>query len=212
MLRAEMLKACVCIFCYKFSCGKYESTNCEHKLMRLAQFQDARKNMTSACHKEILIGLNEDSVRARKLRTRSTTPVKTTSRLHVITNNMVEKTVPDRKYDDYHGSTRNDMLTLVALPPYELAWNLPLKDKIAVYQHAEGTRRINTSCEACVSCVIALDMPGCMICVFLIAMSHYIYYRLQKFLSRIMLPSRFSMEASLRTCGRTSFWPTVQKV
>lgn len=166
-----MLKACVCIFCYKFSCGKYESTNCEHKLMRLAQFQDARKNMTAACHKEILIGLNEDSVRARKLRTRSTTPVKTTSRLHVITNNMVEKTVPDRKYDDYHGSTRNDMLTLVALPPYELAWNLPLKDKIAVYQHAEGTRRINTSCEACVSCVIALDMPGCMICVFLIAMS-----------------------------------------
>ena len=160
MFRAEMLKACISICCYKFSCGK--SKNCEHKPTRLAQFQDARKNMTAACHKEILIGLNEDSVRARRLRTRSTTPMKTTSRLHVITNNTLEKTVPDRKYDDYHGSTRNDMLTLVALPPYELAWNLPLQDKLAVYQHAEGTRRVNTS-EACVCFVIVLGMSGCMI-------------------------------------------------
>ena len=68
--------------------------------------------------------------------------MKTTSRLHVITNCMIEKSVPDKKYDDYHGSTRNDMLFLVVLPPLELTWNLPLKQKIAIYQHIDGSRRI----------------------------------------------------------------------
>jgi len=135
--------------------------------------------------------------------------MKTTSRLHVITNNTLEKTVPDKKYDDYHGSTRNDMLSLVALPPYELSWSLPLRDKLAVYQHAEGSRRVNTS-EACVCFVIVLEMSGCMIWGFFDCnVSFFFFYRLQKFQSRILLPSRFSMEASLRTCGRTSFWPTV---
>ena len=69
--------------------------------------------MTAAYHKEILIGLHEDTVRARRIRIRSAAPMKTTSRLHVITNATVEKTIPDKKYDDYHGSTRNDMLSLV---------------------------------------------------------------------------------------------------
>jgi hypothetical protein len=104
--------------------------------------------MTAAYHKEILIGLNEDTVRARRIRIKSTTPMKTTSRLHVIANATVEKTIPDKKYDDYHGSTRNDMLSLVALPPYELGWNLPLKDKIEVYNHKEGSRRVTTAAEA----------------------------------------------------------------
>ena len=107
--------------------------------------------MTAAYHKEILIGLHEDTVRARRIRIRSAAPMKTTSRLHVITNATVEKTIPDKKYDDYHGSTRNDMLSLVTLPPYELGWNLPLKDKIAVYNHVEGSRRVTTATEACCS-------------------------------------------------------------
>jgi uncharacterized protein with gpF-like domain len=109
---------------------------------RLSQFQDVRKAMPAAFHKEILIGLNEDSVRARKLRVKSTTPMKTTSRLHVITNNAVEKIVPDKKYDDFHGSTRNDMLSLVSLPPYDLTWNLKLSQKIDVYGHVDGSRRV----------------------------------------------------------------------
>ena len=104
--------------------------------------------MTAAYHKEILIGLHEDTVRARRIRIRSAAPMKTTSRLHVIANATVEKTIPDKKYDDYHGSTRNDMLSLVALPPYELGWNLPLKDKIEVYNHKEWSRRVTTAAEA----------------------------------------------------------------
>ena len=115
--------------------------------LRLAQFQDSRKSMTAACHKEILIGFNEDTVRARKLRIRSATPMKTTSRMHVITNNTVEKTVPDKKYEDFHGSTRNDMLSLVSLPAYDLMWNLTISDKSLVYAHSDGNRRI-ASCEA----------------------------------------------------------------
>ena len=101
--------------------------------------------MPAAFHKEILIGLNEDSVRTRKQRVKSTTPVRTTSRLHVITSNMVEKIIPDKKYDDYHGSTRNDMLSLVVLPPFELMWNLTVKDKMTVYYRVDGSRRVATS-------------------------------------------------------------------
>ena len=120
--------------------------SCSMRLpLRLAQFQDLRKNMTAACHKEILIGFNEDSVRARKLRIRSATPMKTTSRMHVITNNTVEKTVPDKKYEDFHGSTRNDMLSLVSLPAYDLMWNLTIKDKSLVYAHSDGNRLIASS-------------------------------------------------------------------
>jgi len=101
--------------------------------------------MTAAYHKEILIGLNEDSVRARKLRIKSTMPMKTTSRVHVVTNSTVEKTVADKRYEDFHGSTRNDMLSLVTLPSYDFMWNLTLKDKIGVYNHGEGNRRISTA-------------------------------------------------------------------
>jgi len=113
--------------------------------LRLSQFHDGKKTMTAAYHKEILIGLNEDSVRARKLRIKSTMPMKTTSRVHVVTNSTVEKTVADKRYEDFHGSTRNDMLSLVTLPSYDLMWNLTLKDKIGVYNHGEGTRRISTA-------------------------------------------------------------------
>ena len=116
--------------------------------------------MTAAYHKEILIGLNEDTVRARRIRIRSTVPMKTTSRLHVITNAMVKKTILDKKYDDYHGSTRNDMLSLVSLAPYELGWNLPLKDKIAIYNHSEGSRRVATATEACFS---EFMVSGCIL-------------------------------------------------
>jgi len=104
--------------------------------------------MTAAFHKEIVIGLNEDSVRARKARVRSATPMKTTVRMQLITASTVEKTIPDKRYEDYHGSTRNDMISLVTLPPYELTWNLALKEKIAVYLHSDGTRRVATA-EAC---------------------------------------------------------------
>ena len=119
--------------------------------------------MTAANHKEILIGLNEDTVRARRIRIRSTAPMKTTSRLHVITNATVEKTIPDKKYDDYHGSTRNDMLSLVTLPPYELGWNLPLKDKIAVYNHAEGSRRVTTAATTAEACCSGFMVSGFMV-------------------------------------------------
>ena len=98
--------------------------------------------MTSAFAKEVLIGLNEDSVRARKLRMRSTTAVKTTSRLQFITNAPLEKMVPDRKYEDFHGSTRNDMISLVALPPYESTWQLTEQMKQSVYQTVDGSRRV----------------------------------------------------------------------
>ena len=86
--------------------------------------------------------------------------MKTISRLHVITNATVEKTITDKKYDDYLGSTRNDMLSLVALPPYELGWNLRLNDKIAVYSHAEGSRRVTTAAEACCS---GFMVSGCIL-------------------------------------------------
>lgn len=98
--------------------------------------------MPSAYHKQILVGLNEDSVRARKTRLKSASPMSTTTRLQVITNNTLEKMIPDKKYDDFHGSTRNDMLSLVVLPPLELMWNVTLKQKIALYHHNDGTRRI----------------------------------------------------------------------
>ena len=98
--------------------------------------------MTAAYHKEIFLGLNEDSVRKRKARVKSTTPVKTTSRLHAVTNQLMEKLVPDRKYDSYHGSTRNDMITLVNLPPYESMWNVTPKQKAEIYHHVDGTRLI----------------------------------------------------------------------
>ena len=62
--------------------------------------------------------------------------------MHVIANNTVEKTVPDKKYEDFHGSTRNDMLSLVSLPAYDLMWNLTIKDKSMVYAHSEGNRLI----------------------------------------------------------------------
>ena len=68
--------------------------------------------------------------------------MKTTSRLHVITNNTVEKTVPDKRYEDFHGSTRNDMLSLVTLPAYDLMWNVTVKEKQALYSHSDGNRRI----------------------------------------------------------------------
>ena len=110
--------------------------------LRLTQFQDARKAMPSAYHKQILVGLNEDSVRARKTRLKSTSPMSTTTRLQVITNNTLEKMIPDKKYDGFHGSTRNDMLSLVVLPPLELMWNVTLKQKIALYHHNDGSRRI----------------------------------------------------------------------
>jgi len=117
-------------------------------LLRLSQFQDGRKVMTAAYHKEVWIGFNEDSVRARKQRVKSTTPMKTTSRMHVITNVSIEKMIADRKYDDFHGSTRNDMLSLVVLPAFDLSWNVTSKQKSAIYTHAEGSRRITSAEDA----------------------------------------------------------------
>ena len=66
----------------------------------------------------------------------------TTARFQIISKLPIETMVPDRKYEDFHGSTRNDMITLVTLPPYELVWMLPLKDKIALYNNAQRSRRI----------------------------------------------------------------------
>ena len=109
--------------------------------LRLTQFQDTRENMPSAFHKQILVGLNEDSVRARKTRLKSTSPMSTTTRLQVITSLTLEKMIPDKKYDDFHGCTRNDMLSLVVLPPLELMWNVTVKQKIALYHHNDGNRR-----------------------------------------------------------------------
>jgi hypothetical protein len=47
--------------------------------------------MTNAFDKEILIGLNEDSVRRRKLRMKATSSVKTTSRIQVVSMTSIEK-------------------------------------------------------------------------------------------------------------------------
>lgn len=109
---------------------------------------DSKKTMSAAYHKELLIGINEDSIRARKLRVKSTTPVKTTSRVNIITNQVLEKMVPDSKYADYHGSTRNDMMSLVEMPNYDNMWSMKVKDKNAIYMHADGNRRVSSS-EAC---------------------------------------------------------------
>ena len=97
--------------------------------------------MANAFDKEILIGFNEDTVRKRKLRFKNSSVVRTQSRLHMISQNTIEKTVPDKKYEDYHGSTRNDMLTLVQLPMLESMWTLPVKLKHEVYAHVDGNRR-----------------------------------------------------------------------
>ena len=109
--------------------------------LRLAQFLDSKKNMTNAFEKEVLIGFDEDSVRKRKLRFKHTSVVRTQTRLHMISQNTIEKTVPDKKYEDYHGSTRNDMLTLVNLPILGSMWTLPVKMKHEVYAHVDGNRR-----------------------------------------------------------------------
>ena len=172
--------------------------------------------MTAACHKEILIGLNEDSVRARRIRMKSNTPLKTSSRLHVITNASVEKTIADKKYEDYHGSTRNDMLSLVVLPPYELAWNLPLKEKIAVYAHIEGTRRVSTSTEAYLlgftvkEHVVQYNTLTIMLNNSSIV-NTMLFHRLFQ-IGPITSQSRFSLEAFLQTCGKTFSRPLARKV
>jgi hypothetical protein len=111
--------------------------------VRLSPFQDERKKVLASyyCHKEIIVGTNEDSVRARKKSARSTAPTRTTTRIHTISNTAIEKMTAEKKYEDFHGSTRIDMISLVSLPPYELVWNQPLKEKIALYAHADGSRR-----------------------------------------------------------------------
>ena len=111
-------------------------------IFRLAPFSEGRKALTAACHKQIVIGLHEGSVMERRKRVRSSMSRTTTARFQIIRKLSIETMVPDRKYEDFHGSTRNDMITLVTLPPYELVWMLPLKDKIALYNNAQGSRRI----------------------------------------------------------------------
>jgi len=101
--------------------------------------------MTNAFDKEILIGLNEDSVRRRKLRMKATSSVKTTSRIQVVSMTNIEKTVPDKKYEDFHGSTGNDMMTLVNLPSLETMWSVPVKVKHEIYVHENSNRRIVTA-------------------------------------------------------------------
>ena len=113
--------------------------------LRLCQFQDGKTKCTTSYHKTIIVGLNEDSVRTRKGRVKSGSPMQTINRIHVITNITVENMVPDNKYDDYHGSTRNDLLSLVSLPAYDIKWNLPLTCKIAVYSHPDLNRRVVTT-------------------------------------------------------------------
>ena len=68
--------------------------------------------------------------------------MQTTSRIHVVTNINAEKTAPDKKYEDFHGRTRNDMLSLVTLQSYDLKWNLPLRENIAVHAHVDLSRRV----------------------------------------------------------------------
>jgi beta-galactosidase GanA len=102
---------------------------------------DNRKVFSQAHTKEVYVGINEDSVRKRKLRMKSTTTVKTTIRMHLVTSALMEKTVADKKYDDYHGSTRNDMISLIVLPAFETMWNMPVKMKHDVYNHVDGNRR-----------------------------------------------------------------------
>jgi hypothetical protein len=117
-------------------------------VLRLAQFVDSKGKMQAAFVKELLVGFNEDSVRARKARMRSTADVKTSCRIQVVTSAPLEKIVPDKKFDDFHGSTRNDLITLVTLPRYDNCWQLIAKTKHLCYSHPEGSRRLADDREA----------------------------------------------------------------
>jgi len=63
----------------------------------------------------------------------------------VVSMTNIEKTVPDKKYEDFHGSTRNDIMTLVNLPSLETMWSLPVKVKHEIYAHENSNRRIVTA-------------------------------------------------------------------
>ena len=128
----------------------------------------------------------------------------------------MEKTTPERKYEDYHGSTRNDMLSLVVLPPYELAWNLPLKEKIAVYAHVDGSRRVSTSAEAYLSGfmvkehVVQYNMLNIMLNNSSIV-NTMLFHRFFQ-IGPITSQSRCFLEAFLQTCGKTFSRPLARKV
>ena len=104
-----------------------------------------RKHMVSGVCRELLMGFNEDSIRERKVRIKSTTPVHQTVKAYLVTNTTLDKMVGDRKYKDFHGSTRGNMMSLISWPSYDSMWHLPPKQKQLVYAHSAGTRRIFAS-------------------------------------------------------------------
>lgn len=110
--------------------------------LRLAQFTE-KKTMPAAHLRELIVGLNEDSARERKQRMRSNQPIQLTHRALLISNKSIDGMIPDKKYTTFSGSTRGNLLTLLHMPSYESMWQLPVDQKVAIYNHKDGSRLVS---------------------------------------------------------------------
>lgn len=94
--------------------------------------------MSAAFLKELTLGLNEDSLRDRKQRVKSTTAMQQTMKAYVVAAKSPDTLASEKKYTTFSGATRGNLLAFIKLPPYDAMWQATLAQKTKIY----GTRRI----------------------------------------------------------------------
>lgn len=100
---------------------------------------DKNRIIPSTQTKEVMVALNEDSIRDRKKRVKSSLQIQQQLRLHLVTNKRLDNMVPDRKFDKHKATTKGNVIAFLTLPSYESMWSLPRESRIKVY----GSRRVS---------------------------------------------------------------------
>lgn len=113
------------------------ATTCSVADARLSPFME-KKTMTAAFLKEITLGLNEDSLRERKQRVKSTTAVQQTMKAYIVAAKQPDTLTPEKKYNSFSGTTRGNLLAFINMQPYDAMWQATLAQKAKIY----GPRRI----------------------------------------------------------------------
>jgi hypothetical protein len=100
------------------------------------------KNRLYGCTnvKELSIAINEDSIRDRKKRVRSSMQIQQLQKFYLISSKKVDNLVPDKKFSKHTGSTRGNLIAFVNLPSLDAVWALPPDVRERVY----GSRRVSS--------------------------------------------------------------------
>ena len=81
--------------------------------------------------KDVTVAISEDSVREKKQRCK--TGLNQVVRMRLLTNEPLEKILPERKRTKFQGSTKGNVIGFVGLSPPSDVWKCTVEEKQAMY-------------------------------------------------------------------------------